>query len=880
MAAMRLRTAVLCLGLALPLGGAPALGEDAPKPGAGQAPAPAPDPAMEDREAEFALRRIRQAPVSDVMEGLESLSHRKSGKVTKDVVDIMLGRAEFHVAEYGGAALAACDPEGALKVCEEILKSPKELSPQERRQLAGVLAFLPAPKAPELLAHERLLRSRDDLVRRDAIRGLGLHRSALVVDAAIDALSSKNAGLRNAACVALGRAGDKRAATALIGKLDETDGGTAGFAAIALGRLEDDSIFPVVAQQATTGKADKCKALVACARPKHADRLRGMLKAGANETKIAAAAALGKIQDQNLDTQKALLETMLGDGNRWVRTAAFSALGRCATPELTEALLKRMGQKDSEKLMYVLEIAGDVRARACADAVGEIAWSERNDILRRVAMDSFWRIGDPDAITAAEKKMRSAQGNTWVRSMEFLSLRRNRNGFDLALELMKAAPAGSKEQFEAELCLERQTGHFFGPDIDTWNEWISKNPKFFEAEQASVERAKWREEFLKENSDVSKAVGSTTASENSVQLALDYLARHQDPSGAFDQQHFLDMCVKPGCPVSDGSRVQFDCVGVSGLCTLAFFGAACEPGKGRYGGVLDRAMEYMLSRQLPLGDYVDNDLIGGYNRPIALQAYAEASNVTHDPQYLPFIQRGVDFLACIQAEKGGWRYRVVDNANDTSVTAWVLFGAQHAAHAGAHVRRSILEGCDLVLKGYQTRPGPKDQRENYQRDIDPRYAFEVGIGTTYQYHTGYQNSNYDRKYATTGLGLMSRILIGYRRSHPFCIGSANQILDEKSGQVPEIPAGQKWEAMNFKQEYPMYHMYYGTLAMHQMGGRYFRDWNKVVKDILTNTQEKSGCNAGSWQGWNFDRFFSRLYTTAIGAMTLETYYRYAPILQD
>ena len=249
-------------------------------------------------------------------------------------------------------------------------------------------------------------------------------------------------------------------------------------------------------------------------------------------------------------------------------------------------------------------------------------------------------------------------------------------------------------------------------------------------------------------------------------------------------------------------------------------------------------------------------------------------------EFLPFVQRGVDFLANIQADKGGWRYRVVDNANDTSVTAWVLFGAKHAEHAHARVRRSIYEGCDLVLAGYQVRPQQKDQRENYTRDIDPHYGFEVGVGTTYQFHTGYQNANYDRKYATTGLGLMSRILIGYRRSHPFCIGSANQILDGRNGQVPEVPKNGDFSALNFKQEYPMYHMYYGTLSMHQMGGRYFHDWNKVVKEILTKTQDQTGCNAGSWQGWNFDRFFSRLYTTAIGALTLETYYRYAPILQD
>jgi hypothetical protein len=453
--------------------------------------------------------------------------------------------------------------------------------------------------------------------------------------------------------------------------------------------------------------------------------------------------------------------------------------------------------------------------------------------------------------------------------MEFLGSRRNQRGFELALELLESSKAGSREQFAVELALERQTGHFFGTDTSVWREWFGKNSKFFEKEQHAIERAKWREDFLKENAEPSR----TTATEVAVQAALDYLARHQDPSGAFDQQHFLSLCSEPPCPTSSGARIQMESIGVTSLCTLAFFGAACEPGKGRYGGVLDRAMQFLLARQMPNGDYVPNDLIGGYNRPVALQAYAEAANVTRDPQYLPYVQRGVDFLACIQADKGGWRYRVVDNANDTSVVAWVLFGAKSAEKAGARVRRSVFEGCDLVLAGYQVRPVA--EREDYVRDIDPNYAFEVGSGTKYEFHTGYQNDKFDRKYATTGLGLMSRILLGFRRSHPFCIGSANKVLAE---QVPEVPKVGK--DVQFRQEYPMYHMYYGTLAMHQMGGRYFREWNKAVKEILTRTQETAGCSTGSWPGWGFDTYFSRLYATAIGALTLETYYRYAPILQD
>ena len=129
-------------------------------------------------------------------------------------------------------------------------------------------------------------------------------------------------------------------------------------------------------------------------------------------------------------------------------------------------------------------------------------------------------------------------------------------------------------------------------------------------------------------------------------------------------------------------------IGTTGLCTLAYYGAGCRPNEGRYRGVLSRAMEYMLSRQQPNGDYKDNDLIGGYNRPIALQAYAEAAIASGSDEYLSFVQRGVDFLAAIQAKKGGWRYRVVDNANDTSVVSWVLFASKAAQKAG--VKRAAV----------------------------------------------------------------------------------------------------------------------------------------------------------------------------------------------
>ncbi len=248
-------------------------------------------------------------------------------------------------------------------------------------------------------------------------------------------------------------------------------------------------------------------------------------------------------------------------------------------------------------------------------------------------------------------------------------------------------------------------------------------------------------------------------------------------------------------------------------------------------------------------------------------------------EYLPFVQRGVDFLANIQADKAGWRYRVVDNANDTSVVAWVLFASKAAEKAHARVRRSIFEGCDLVLARDSTRP--LTEREDYEADIkiDPNYAHDVSYGKPYyEFHTGYQDAAFTKNQATTPIGLMSRILLGYRRSHPFCIGSANTIL---SKQMPPLPkkAGE-WSAYKLDYQYPMYFLYYATLATHQMGGKFFSQWDKVLREILPAVQDKTGCQRGSWPTWNLDGIFGRLYTTAISAMTLETYYRYAPILAD
>jgi hypothetical protein len=66
-----------------------------------------------------------------------------------------------------------------------------------------------------------------------------------------------------------------------------------------------------------------------------------------------------------------------------------------------------------------------------------------------------------------------------------------------------------------------------------------------------------------------------------------------------------------------------------------------------------------------------------------------------------------------------------------------------------------------------------------------------------------------------------------------------------------------------------------------MGGKDFGDWNRRVGRVLPRFQRREGCERGVWPAeWGRDSAFGWLYTTSMGVLTLETYYRYLPILQD
>jgi hypothetical protein len=94
------------------------------------------------------------------------------------------------------------------------------------------------------------------------------------------------------------------------------------------------------------------------------------------------------------------------------------------------------------------------------------------------------------------------------------------------------------------------------------------------------------------------------------------------------------------------------------------------------------------------------------------------------------------------------------------------------------------------------------------------------------------------------------------------------------------------EAVHFiMQEVPtagpmnLYYWYYATIALFQVGGEAWETWNVSLQERLLAAQLTAGQMAGSWPTATvWGGYGGRVYTTAMGALCLEVYYRHLPLL--
>lgn len=369
--------------------------------------------------------------------------------------------------------------------------------------------------------------------------------------------------------------------------------------------------------------------------------------------------------------------------------------------------------------------------------------------------------------------------------------------------------------------------------------------------------------------------GGRPATDIAVSNALQWLADHQDPSGFWDADEFMLHDRYPDKPASTGAGNPVNDVGLSGLALLAFMGNGDSAQEGDYQQNVSDGVQWLRDVQREdglFGDEVGNPTL--YNHAIATMAMGEAYWFSNKSLILKsHVKDSVRLIQNARNDYGAWRYDLEPNGdNDSSITGWMVFALKtaeendlpvdHGAYAGADAWFTSIEDKNTGRTGYAWGEGGGGVGSFSSRPPQHVEKFPA-----------------DRSEALTAVALLSRIFmtdgkqVKRWQDHPQydlmrrqadLLASKPPVWDEGDGSID------------------FYYWYYGTYAMNQWGGAHWKNWKKSIEKALLPNQrleDEEDNFYGSWDPvgpWGEEG--GRVYSTAIGTLILEVYYRYGHVL--
>jgi HEAT repeat protein len=399
---------------------------------------------------------------------------------TEAVADALTGLAERYEVRYGAGEQIAdivrrtIGPVGA----QNLLDAVQRVGPDRLRGIAHVMGWLSGAAVERALT--RLLGQPS--VRGQVVEALVRYGSG-VVDLLIAQLSAEDLDTRQAAVVALGRIGDRRATPALINALGEPE--LAIHAAGALARLGDRSAFepllellghadaavrtaaigalnsighPDMAQRVAPLLDDANPAiresavkiagyfgyescisgiLVCCADPTEAIRRTAIehlplfehagvkpalvhaLQADTPAVRAAAAGALGRLDAPEVTTP---LRQALRDSDPWVRFFALRSIARHKDPSVAPAVLDLLTHDPAGQVrLAAIEVFGELDTPDAVDTLAPLASAHEPDIAR-AAIHALGKTRAAGAAAILERGLRAAE--SWRRAAAIDSLAR------------------------------------------------------------------------------------------------------------------------------------------------------------------------------------------------------------------------------------------------------------------------------------------------------------------------------------------------------------------------------------------------------------------------------------------------------------------------
>ncbi len=347
---------------------------------------------------------------------------------------------------------------------------------------------------------------------------------------------------------------------------------------------------------------------------------------------------------------------------------------------------------------------------------------------------------------------------------------------------------------------------------------------------------------------VAQRAGATRESEQSVERALEWLRRHQDPDGRWDggTAKYKDGTVAEGdddytshCPPGDicfGECYYWEAdTALTGLALLAYLGAGYTHTDGQYADTVARGLEYLRLAQKADGDLRGrSQAVGMYCHAMATLALCEAYALTGDPKLRAPVEKAVAFLVKSRAtDRMAWRYAPGAPVGDTSILGWAVMVLKSAQENGIPIQANTKQGV-LAWLG-KVASGSSSGLARYQpwEKVTPTMTAEAWVCRQF-----------------------------------LSVGGPGMASDEAAEYLlrngPDVS------------QYNLYYWYYGTLAMYQQGGDAWTRWNAQARDQIIRRQRLTGHATGSWDPdeSQYGTHGGRIYCTALATLSLEVYYRY------
>ncbi len=322
---------------------------------------------------------------------------------------------------------------------------------------------------------------------------------------------------------------------------------------------------------------------------------------------------------------------------------------------------------------------------------------------------------------------------------------------------------------------------------------------------------------VKDSTELSAKQLMTPATQAAIARGLDYLSAVQRPNGAY------------------GSAIYRDDVGVTALCGLAYLSAGHLPGRGKYGAVVERTLQFLLNSTDPAGfiNSTESRSHGPmYGHGFATLFLAEVYGTTPRREIKEKLKLAVNLIITTQNREGGWRYYPQRKDADISVTVCQIMALRAARNAGIEVPKSTVDACIKYVKDSQNADGGfKYQLRTNRHSIFPRSA----AGVVALYSAGlYEGPEIER-----GLNYL----------------------------MESIPEG-----AIFRQEaHYFYGHYYAVQAMWHAGGDHWMRWYPAIREELVSRQSRDG-------GWSDPQHCTE-YGTAMACLVLQMPNNYLPIFR-